>query len=275
MRGRRPPRGAQKTMLRTHARRIWPSAALAFCLANAGCSAPTHEEQDPTPEVEEALELTVDDLDIRHGSLRIEATMLDGSADISMWLGPSCEAREVGRGIATRSGFAWSLSGDDVARAIECNLVVKAHGISDDGTRVVKVAALDVGVSLVPDGVDVVRLERQESDGTDTKFTFAAPTRVGRLHIGGTVIGAEDDDADEVDGRGLFSSAFAVGNDDLARSMLHRRHISVLGEHFLATVSVGSVTLDVAEPVELESPVEVAPIDIRSSDDEYEYEYDG
>ncbi len=30
--------------------------------------------------------------------------------------------------------------------------------------------------------------------------------------------------------------------------MLGRRRISLLGEHFLATVTVGSMTLDVSEP---------------------------
>ena len=235
-------------MFRSHA---LFGAALAICLATSACAAPTNDHSDgptPAPEIEEALALTVDDLDVRHGSLRIEATMLDGSADVSMWLGPSCESREVGRGIATRSGFAWSLSSDDVARAIRCNLVVRAHGIDDDGNRVVKVASLDVSISLVPDSVELVRLLHQETDGIGTKMTFAAPSRVRRLHIGGTVIGAEPEEAPGP--RGLFISSFAVGNDDLARSMLHRRHISVLGEHFLATVSVGPMTLDVSEPAE-------------------------
>lgn len=235
-------------MFRSHA----PfGAALAICLATSACAAPTNDHSDgptPPPELEEELALTVDDLDVRHGGLRIEATMLDGSADVSMWLGPTCESREVGRGIATRSGFAWSLSSDEVASALWCNLVVRAHGIDDDGNRVVKVASLDVSISLVPDSVELVRLLRLETDGTDTKMTFAAPSRVRRLHIGGTVIGAEPEE--ELGPRGLFISSFAVGNDDLARSMLHRRHISVLGEHFLATVSVGSMTLDVSEPAE-------------------------
>jgi hypothetical protein len=224
-------------------------AAVVFCLATSGCSAGGDSADSVAPplpeEIEEALSLSVDDLDIRHGSLRIEASMLDGSADVSMWLGPSCEPREVGRGIATRSGLAWSLSGDDIARAMECNLVVKAHGIDEDGTRVVKVADLDVSVSLLPDGAERVRLVRQVTEGPITTMTFATPNRVRRLHIGGSVIGAEDE---ETVTRGRFMSSFAVSNDDLARSMLHRRHVSVLGEHFLATVTVGSMTLDLSEP---------------------------
>jgi hypothetical protein len=253
-------------MFRTYAPLHVVAAALAICLATSACAAPTSDHSagplasplPPPREVEEALALTVDDLDIRHGSLRIEASMLDGSADVSIWLGPTCASREVGRGFATRSGFAWSLSGDEVARAIECNLVVRAHGIADDGTHVLKVASLDVSVSLVPDGAELVRLLRQQTDGMDTKMTFAAPSRARRLHIGGTVIGAEPEE--ELGPRGLFINSFAVGNDDLARSMLHRRHISVLGEHFLATVTVGPMTLDVSEPVE-ESTVEVSSDD--------------
>ena len=241
-------------------------AAIAFCLATSACAIPSNDHaagpDPPLPEVEEALELNVDDLDVRHGSLRIEASMLDGSADVSMWLGPTCEEREVGRGIATRSGFAWSLSGDDVARAIECNVVVKAHGVDDDGNRVLKIASLDVGVSLVPDGADLVRLLRQQTEGKDTKMTFATPSRARRLHIGGSVIGAEPED--EIGPRGVFLSSFAVGNDDLARSMLHRRHISVEGEHFLATVSIGPLTLDVSEPV-VEDP---APVEVASESEE-------
>ena len=235
-------------------------AAIAFCLATAGCAVPPNDHAagivpSLPQEQEEALALNVDALDVRHGSLRIEASMLDGSADVSIWLGPTCDEHEVGRGIATRSGFAWSLSGDDIARAISCNLVVKVHGVDEDGNRVVKIAALDVGVSLVPDGADLVQLLRQETDGADTRMTFAAPSRTRRLHIDGSVIGAEPED--EIGPRGLFIASFAVGNDDLARSMLQRRHISVHGEHFLATVSVGPLTLDVSEPVvEEPTPVE-------------------
>jgi hypothetical protein len=91
-----------------------------------------------------------------------------------------------------------------------------------------------------------VRLFRQESHGTSTKMTFLAPSKARRLHIAGTVIGVETEE--ERAPKGAFVSAFMVGNDDLARSMLNRRRISLLGEHFLATISVGSMTLDVAEP---------------------------
>jgi hypothetical protein len=62
--------------------------------------------------------------------------------------------------------------------------------------------------------------------------------------------------------KGTFASAFVIGNDDLARSMLARRRVSLLGEHFLATITVGSMTLDVSEP-----EPEPEPVMIESSGD--------
>lgn len=227
-------------------------AALALCLATASCAAPSNNEMiaspAPPPEIEEALTLSVDALDVRHGSLRIEASMVDGSADVSMWLGGTCEAREVGHGFATRSGFAWSLSRDEVARAIECNLVVRVRAIDDDGNRVRRTAELPVSAGLEDDEAASVRFFSQESHGASTKLTFFAPAHARRLHVAGSVIGAEGDEEYEPKGGG-FPSTFVVDNDDLARSMFGRRRLTLLGEHFLATISVGSMTLDVSEPV--------------------------
>lgn len=207
----------------------------------------------PPPEIEEALKLSVDALDVRHGSLRIEGSMLDGdgSADVSMWLGESCEQHEVGRGIATRAGFAWSLSREEVARAIECSLVVKVRAVDEEGNRVRRVATLPVSVQLEPDGAESVRLLRQASTGATTTMTFLGPAKASRLHVAGTIIGVETEE--EHFGklpRGAFVSSFVVGNDDLAGSMLARRRLSVLGEDFLATITIGSMTLDVSEPAD-------------------------
>lgn len=226
-------------------------AALAICLATASCAAPTThammlEAEAPPPEIEEALSLSIDTLDVRHGSLRIEASMADGSADVSMWLGTKCETREVGRGFATRSGFAWSLTRDEVARAIECNLVVRVRASSGDGQRVRKIAQLPVSVGLEADDADSVRLVRQRAVAASTRLSFLARARARRLHVAGTVIGAEADE-EPVSG-GAFVSSFVVGNDDLARSIVGRRRMTVLGEHFLATISVGSMRLEVEEP---------------------------
>jgi hypothetical protein len=240
-------------------------AALALCLATASCAAPSRDGQvaspAPEPEIEEPLKLTVDALDVRHGSLRIEASMTDGSADVSMWLGSECDSREVGRGIATRSGFAWSLARDEIARAIECGLVVRVHAVDAEGHRVRRTADLPVSAALEADGAENVRLFRQEHEGASTKMTFLGTANARRLHVAGTVIGVEAEPYVGRLPRGAFASTFVVGNDDLARSMLGRRHISVLGEHFLATITVGSMTLDVSEPVEPE------PVIVESSSD--------
>lgn len=273
-------------MLRSHVPLLGAVAALALCLATASCAAPSSTDQahgasaerEPEPEIEEIeepLALSVDALDIRHGTLRIEASMDDGSADVSMWLGEGCEAREVGHGIATRSGFAWSLSRDEIARAIECSLTVKVHGVDDEGQHVRRVAQLPVSVSIQPDGADLVRLRSQESDGATTKLTFLAPAIASRLHVAGTIIGAEDDE-DELDGklpRGAFLSAFVVDNDDLARSMMARSHLTLLGEDFLATVSVGSATLDVSQP-EPEGVPEPEPVAQPEESEPRQYYYD-
>jgi hypothetical protein len=244
-----------------HVPPFWAAPTLALCLlATASCAAPSNNEQaagataatsqPEVEEIEEPLALSVDALDIRHGTLRIEASMDDGSADVSMWLGESCETREVGHGIATRTGFAWSLSRDEIARAIECSLTVKVHGIDDEGQHVRRVAQLPVSVAVEPDGADLVRLRALEADGATTKLTFMGPSFASRLHVAGTIIGPENDDIDRGGKlpRGLFVSAFVVDNDDLARSMLARSHLTLLGEDFLATVTVGSVTLDISDP---------------------------
>ena len=242
-------------------------AAVVFCLATMGCAATSNENQDapplPPPEVEEPLELTVDDLALRNGTLRISATMTDGSADVSMWLGEGegCQTHEVGHGFATRAGFTWALSADDVTRALECGLVVNAHGVNEDGDRVKKVAALEVAPSVVDDETMTVALVSTVSDRKTMTLRFASTVAATHLHIAGTVIGAEDEPPEEqpertkVKRRGrvlrkMFQRSFVVDNDDIAASMLHRRRLSVLGEHFLATITIGGVTLDVSDPVE-------------------------
>ncbi len=225
-------------------------ALAAICFASAACAAPTNDGMSgappPPPEIEEALSMSVEAIDVRHGSLRIEASMLDGAADVSMWLGSTCEQREVGRGIATRSSFAWSLSRDEIARVIECSLVVRVHAVDDEGRRVLRTAELPVGVVLQSDGAEESRIAEQEALGSSTRLVFHSRKRAPRLHVAGSVIGAEDG---EPSTRGIYKSAFIVGNDDLARSMVGRRRLTILGgEHYLATITVGNMVLDVSEP---------------------------
>lgn len=236
-------------------------AVVVLCLAGlgTGCAGRgEEEEEEPVAELEEPLALAVDELSVRHGSLRIAASMEDGSADVAMWLGGTCEPAEVGRGIATRSAFRWSLSSDEVARAIECGLVVKAHGVNDEGLRVVKTAALEVGVSLEADGAENVALTAQVSVDASTTLTFGAPRRVSHIFVGGSVIGADDVDDDEPS-NDVYPSSFTIENRDLSRAMMQRRQVSVLGEYFLATVTIGGVTLDVTTP---ESDQEAEPAQV-------------
>lgn len=253
-------------MLRSFFKSAPMGAAAVFCLATAGCAATSNDNQEapppPPPEMEEPLELTVDDLALRNGTLRISATMTDGSADVSMWLGDACDPHEVGHGFATRAGFTWALSADDVTRAFECGLVVNAHGVNEDGERVKKIASLDVSPQVVEDETDVVHLVSTVSEGKTITLRFSSPVPPTHLHIAGTVVGAEDEPPPEelpepqkiLRRRGrrkpLFQRSFIVDNDDLAASMLHRRRLSVSGEHFLATVTIGNVTLDVSDPVD-------------------------
>lgn len=262
------PSGAALALRHVTAHVTALATALVTALATASCAAPSRDDQVmapvPEPELEEALTLSVDALDVRHGSLRIEATMTDGSADVSMWLGSECETREVGRGIATRSGFAWSLSRDEIARAIECSLVVRVHAVDAEGHRVRRTAELPVSATLESDGAENVRLFRQESEGASTKMTFLGRTSARRLHVAGTVIGAETEDYVGRLPKNVVASTFVVGNDDLARSMLARRHVSLLGEHFFATITVAAMTLDVSEPTPEPEP---EPVIVESSGD--------
>jgi hypothetical protein len=261
-------------------------AALAICLATSGCAAPTNDATamgfvaaPAPPELEEALQLSVDAVDVRHGSLRIEASMVDGSADVSMWLGPTCGTREVGRGFATPNGFAWSLSREDISRAIECNLVVRVRAIDEDGNRVRRTATLPVSIALAADsdGEDEVRLMRQESSGTATKMTFASPSRVDRLHIAGSIIGSESEK--EEGPAKLNLSSFLVDNDDLALAIVGRRHLTLLSDRFLPTITIGAMTLDVSEPEVPEATVDEPVTSGDSCDDcrrgRGEYENDG
>ncbi|MDB4945411.1 MAG: hypothetical protein JWP97_4945 [Labilithrix sp.] len=238
-------------------------AAVVLCLAVTGCAAPGPEEDEvaaPEVEIEEPLAVTVDELTLSHGSLRVAASMVEGSADVAVWLGDSCEAQEVGRGIATPSGFRWSLATDEVARAVACGLVVKAHGVNAEGQRVVKVASLDVGLSLEPEAAETVSVMVQVSQDAETKVTFAVPRRASHIFVGGTVIGAEEEEDEAEPPQGMFASTFVIDDRDLARAMLQGRPVSVLGEYFLASVIVGGTILDVSTPAPAEPEQEPEPV---------------
>ncbi|MBX3192397.1 MAG: hypothetical protein KF819_35730 [Labilithrix sp.] len=226
------------------------AAIAALCATSLACSAPTNDEPDEPREIEVALALSIDDVDVRHGAVRIAATMDEGSPDVSMWLGSACEEREVGHGIATHASFTWHLTREELGRAIACNLVVRVRARGDDGARVRKVATVDVGVSFTAEDPDESPDLREQTTGSETtRLAFRAPKRATRLHAAGEVIGAEPDDDDDAP-PGFHDSAFEVPNDALARSVIARRPLVVLGSSFVTALKIGDVTFDGSEPVE-------------------------
>src|SRR5579862_7025421 len=116
--------------------------------AGYGCAAPAGPEEPP-PEVvrQESMDVSVDSLDVLHGALRIVATMGDGSADVSVVLGGTCDHREVGGGMSTARTLVWALEERDVADAIDCGLTVHARA-REGGRPVDKVADLTVTAEL-------------------------------------------------------------------------------------------------------------------------------
>ena len=134
---------------------------------------------------------------------------------------------------------------------------VAGRRVSDEARRLVD----DDQMLVLEDDVERyvlaenVRLFRQESEGASTKMTFLGRTNARRLHVAGTVIGVETEEYVGRLPKNVVASTFVVGNDDLARSMLARRHVSLLGEHFFATITVAAMTLDVSEPTPEPEPV--------------------
>ena len=221
---------------------------------SAGCMAPPdnddesqalQEEEDP----EEPLDLTIDALDVVHGSLRIIATMTDGAADVSVRLGGDCEHHEVGGGISTPSTFVWAFSEDDVADALECGLEVRARA-RDGDTFVSKVATLDVATSTAPIGGDTATDETTESapalqganageDGIHLVFAPLSPS--ARLTTGDSVLEATRSDPDDDTDR---AGEFIVPRIDFARSILRNRALYVDGTPFATSLSVAGMSLD-------------------------------
>ena len=224
--------------------------ALLLMVSVGGCAAPTAADDAPeeTRAVEEPLEMTVDSLDVVHGALRLGATMVDGAADVSVRLAGPCEKREVGGGLSTRSTLVWSLGDGDLADAIRCGLLVRAR--VRDGTRSVdRIAELGVAVDVsaaegenADDGPQVQAVSTSEL-GVSLVFTQVA--RSARLVAGNSILEASppesgEDAAPTDDGTGEFT----VPAVDLARSILGGRHLHLDGSSFVASLSVGGVSLE-------------------------------
>jgi hypothetical protein len=77
--------------------------------------------------------------------------MGEGSPEISVWLPPECGGLEIGRGVATRRTFVWTLSTDELGHALHCGLVVRAAKVHTDHGLVRKVATLAVSPDISTD----------------------------------------------------------------------------------------------------------------------------
>lgn len=215
---------------------------------------PSDEEDEHEPEIEKPLDLALTALTLRRGSITLAATMEDGSADVSVYLArgeASCdETREIGRGFATRASFVWRFDAREIARAHECNVVVKARARDDEGRRIVRTAEIVVAITLASDDEERASLPKQEIQGDVSRLTFRSLDGARRLHANGVVIGAEDDDDDLVlVGPGSLAT-FEVPNLDLAKAVLGRRAFTYARVPFTVSLAVGNLTLDPEAPEE-------------------------
>jgi len=230
-------------------------AGFALATCSAGCMAPPEGAEDPEVEtreqpeveVEEPLDLTVDSLDVVHGSLRVIATMTDGAADVSVRLGGDCEHREVGGGISTPSTLVWAFGEEDVADALSCGLVVRARAREDDAF-VSKIATLDVTAATTavdeapPEGAPALQGAAPAEDGIH--LVFAPLSRGARLTTGDSVLDATRSDPSDDDPATGSSGEFTVPRIDFARSVLQSRSLYVDGTPFVASLSIGATALD-------------------------------
>jgi hypothetical protein len=257
---------------------------LALAAGSAGCMAspeegeeeearqePEHEREEE--EVEEPLDLTVDTLDVVHGSLRLIATMTDGAADVSIRLGGDCEHHEVGGGISTLSTLVWAFGEEDVAEALGCGLVVRARARDGDGF-VSKIAALDVTVTATALDGTVTATALDGAEGTDPPNAEEGPTTQSappesapalqgataaddgihlvfaplspgaRLTTADTVIDATRSDPGDDDPAADGAGEFTLPHIDFARSILRNRALYVDGTPFVTSLCVAGVALD-------------------------------
>ncbi len=169
---------------RTAAQAFVLLAATLSCQAGAGDSS---EGELPT-EQEEPLDFSVVRVEVAHGALRLSATMREGSADVSIWLGAECERRVVGGGMATPSSLVWTLGADDLARALGCDLLVVARATTPTG-HVLKVASVPVMADLAPSvSEDAPSLRSMSRSTSDMQLFFESSSARERLSVGDDLI---------------------------------------------------------------------------------------
>lgn len=190
-----------------------------LCAVLGGChsseiddDAESESEQEPEPE---ALELSVEGISVSDGELRLDATFVEGSADVSIWAASdSCERKEIGHGIATRTGFTWRLDGADLAEAIRCNLLVRVR-LVDEGVRHRKEQELPV-ILLDVDG----ELRKEQADPSSEETSS--------------------------------SGEYVSPAEDVVRDILRRRPMGLAREplHAIIQIGVRSVELFPSPPLE-------------------------
>jgi hypothetical protein len=203
-----------------------------------------------TEDIEVPLDLTMESVQLVRGRMRFTASMDEGSPDVSVWLGPRCEAREIGRGIATGTRVVWTLSADELGRALECQLTLKARGFRGEEARVRKVAELPVriGMNMVEyDEDSPPRLRSQTTEGAITRFLFVDTPAAATLRVGNFVVGREFVDDLDLERR---QARFLVPNDALARAVLSRRIISLRGAIYEPSLTIRGCDLEPEETID-------------------------
>jgi hypothetical protein len=208
------------------------------------------DEEDATgsPEVS-PLDLTVDRVELVHGAVRLSATMVDGSADVSVLLGDACDRREVGRGMATRSNLVWAFAESEIAEGLACDLVVVAR-VHTPAEVVVKELSLAVspivtaaeGAGAADDGP---QLGNASCAAEGIQFSFTAVPRWARLSVGDSLVEATQTEApDEEEQQPPDTAEFVATYPDFSRAVLTRRAVSLAGVSFPASLSLGGMALD-------------------------------
>jgi hypothetical protein len=235
------------------------AAALMLLVATASCATHTGEDKDwaAWSEQEFPLDLAIDHVDIAHGALRLRATMVGGAADVAVTLGDACERRGVGGGISTPSTLVWALRQNDLADALGCGLVVRAHVRTQTG-YVTKAASLSVAPFVVASSSqgseDTERAEQSQegsqegprlqeisSTSAGVSILFASVSPRAHLLAGDSLIGPTlSDDEDPSDD----TRRFDVPHDDFARSVIMRRPLVLDGASFETSLSVGGTVLE-------------------------------
>jgi hypothetical protein len=205
------------------------------------------------------LAIQVDTLEVVHGALRVEATMVDGAADVAVTLGGTCEHREVGGGVSTPSLMIWSLGDGDVGEAIHCGLTVRARARDALGA-VTKVADLGVDVSMQAEGDnadDAPQLQAVTMADEGIAVDFSAVTPAARLTTGDSILAAAADEDGGGEATADGSGRFVVPRLDFARSVLRGRALSIEGAAFATSLSIGGTSVETeTETVQVEEETE-------------------